>query len=350
MSESVITQLDTRIIIKNDSSVNWLTNKSHVLLKGETAYEFCEDGNVKQKVGDGVKTWEELDYFGGEENTFDEDLTLTYAFGKYEPDETGSVVVPAAGKTMKELILDAFSEEVYPTLDTATKPSITLSNVGEFKAYEVGTKVTPSYTISFNAGSYAYGPATGITATGYSATFNGETLTTASGDFAELTVADGTNIRMSAYAKYGDGAVPVTNLGNDYADGQIKAGQTETKYSGYLTGYRNTFHGTLAEKSTVDSAAIRKLTASGKALSNGSKFDVTIPVGALRVVIAYPATLRDVTSIQDNNDSMSNIVSSFTKTTVSVEGANGATAIDYKVYTMDFAKANDKANTFSVTI
>ena len=68
------------------------------------------------------------------------------------------------------------------------------------------------------------------------------------------------------------------------------------------------------------------------------------------MVIAYPATLRDVTSIADVNGMNAEIKTSFTKTTVAVEGANGAAAIDYKVYTLDFANANDAANTYAVTI
>ena len=89
---------------------------------------------------------------------------------------------------------------------------------------------------------------------------------------------------------------------------------------------------------------------SGKALVNGNTFTVTIPVGAQRVIIAYPATLRDVTSIKDVNGLNADITSAFSKTTVSVEGAAGYTAIEYKVYTQDFATANDTANTYSVTI
>ena len=60
-------QLNTRIVLRNDSSTNWLSNKDQVLLKGEVGFEFQESGKVKMKVGDGVKTWEELEYFGGEE-------------------------------------------------------------------------------------------------------------------------------------------------------------------------------------------------------------------------------------------------------------------------------------------
>ena len=44
------------------------------------------------------------------------------------------------------------------------------------------------------------------------------------------------------------------------------------------------------------------------------------------------------------------VKTAFTKTVVSVEGANGYQAIDYKVYVMDMANANDTANTNKVTI
>lgn len=58
-------QLNTRIVLRNDSSVNWLANESIVLLKGEVGIEFLDSGKVMMKIGDGVKTWGELSYFGG---------------------------------------------------------------------------------------------------------------------------------------------------------------------------------------------------------------------------------------------------------------------------------------------
>lgn len=60
--------LNTRIILRNDSTANWLTNSNQVLLKGEVGIEFLADGKVKMKVGDGTKTWAELSYFGGDES------------------------------------------------------------------------------------------------------------------------------------------------------------------------------------------------------------------------------------------------------------------------------------------
>ena len=59
-------ELMTRIIIRNDSTVNWSANDDQVLLKGEMGIEFTESGEPKIKIGDGVSTWAELKYFGGE--------------------------------------------------------------------------------------------------------------------------------------------------------------------------------------------------------------------------------------------------------------------------------------------
>ena len=101
----------------------------------------------------------------------------------------------------------------------------------------------------------------------------------------------------------------------------------------------------------MNSALVRSLSGkSGKALAAGNSFNLAIPVGAIRVVFAYPATLRDVSSVQDVNGMNAEVKTAFTKTVVSVEGANGYQAIDYKVYVMDMANANDTANTYKVTI
>ena len=43
-------QLNTRIILRNDSSVNWGVNADQVLLKGEVGIEFLEDGYCDSSV------------------------------------------------------------------------------------------------------------------------------------------------------------------------------------------------------------------------------------------------------------------------------------------------------------
>ena len=54
-----------RIVSRNDTSSNWNT-ANPLLLKGEIGIEI--DTN-KIKIGDGVKRWQELDYFGGDNTT-----------------------------------------------------------------------------------------------------------------------------------------------------------------------------------------------------------------------------------------------------------------------------------------
>jgi hypothetical protein len=56
-------ELRTRIVLRNDSTANWLAHEGEVLLKGEVGFEFLADGQVKMKIGDGFKAWYELPYF-----------------------------------------------------------------------------------------------------------------------------------------------------------------------------------------------------------------------------------------------------------------------------------------------
>ena len=226
--------------------------------------------------------------------------------------------------------------------------------------------LTPTFTATLSAGSYTYGPATEVVASSWEITdTNGgsQTITTAkaTGSMTKFTVGKNTNgedaetstYTLTATATHNQGAVPVTNVGNPRPDStkRIAAG-TKTATSGTIKGYRKTFYGTKTTKvGEVNSDYIRTgLTGSTSALTAGSKFNVTIPVGAMRVVIAYPATLQDVTSISDVNGLGAEIKSSFTKSTVVVAGANAYTGIEYKVYTIDFANANDTANTYAVKI
>ena len=288
----------------------------------------------------------EIDQLDAEKVIFSQDLITTTAIGNIKL-SNGQATIPAAGKNLKQVWDTIFVKESNPT---TSQPSVSLT-VSQAKEYEVGTKVTPSWSAKLNAGSYSYGPATGVTAKAWQITdTDGHSATTASGSFPELTIEDNTSYKITAKASYDAGTIPLTNVGNEYAAGQIKAG-SKSATSGAITGFRNSFYGTLAEKAEITSDIIRGLTGkSGTALFNGNSFSVSIPVGAMRVVIAYPATLRDVSSIKDVNGMNAEISSGFALQTVRVAGANGFQAIDYKVYTMDFASANDTANTFTVTI
>ena len=346
-----------------EASVTTVTNDSgktdETILTEVTADNTYNSGDViiiKNKISDGKyqhtayvydgENWEAMDGNYNAENVyFDEDLITTSAIGNITL-TNGQATIATKGKNLKQVFDTIFVKEKNPT---TTQPSVSIT-ASNNKAYEVGTKVTPSYSSSYSAGSYTYGPATGVTASNWRATdSNSCSRTGQNGSFDELTVTDTINYKITVYADLSEGAIPVTNTGNEYAAGKISAA-TKSATSAAITGYRNTFYGTFTNKDALTSATVRTLTKSGRALANGSTFKITVPVGCYRVVFAYPATLRDVTSVLDKNDSNANIVTGFTKSTMDITGANNHTAISYKVYTMDFANAYDAANEFTVTI
>lgn len=268
--------------------------------------------------------------------------------GNLTKTQNGTATFATKGKSIAEALTDIFSKRLQP--GTPTAPAVTLT-FGQAKAYEVGTTVSPTYSASLSAGSYTYGPATGITATSWEITDTaGNTADTATGSFADVVVADNTNYKITAKANYGEGAVAKDNLGSDSNPIVKIAAGSATKTSGAITGYRNTFYGTVTEKAEVTSTIIRGLTKSNKALANGSSFTVNIPVGAVRVIFAYPAALQDVSSVKDVNGLSAEIKSAFTKSAVTVAGAGADAGIEYKVYVTDFAEPVAKDNSYTVKI
>lgn len=57
-------EIMTRIVLRHDTKANWDANSTEVLLDGEAGLE-TDTGKIK--FGDGVKTWAQLKYAGGEE-------------------------------------------------------------------------------------------------------------------------------------------------------------------------------------------------------------------------------------------------------------------------------------------
>lgn len=269
--------------------------------------------------------------------------------GNLTKEQTKTATFATKGKSVAEALTEIFSKRLQPTI--TSNPAVTLT-FGQAKAYEVGTTVSPTYSASLSAGSYTYGPATGITATSWEISDTaGNTADTASGSFADVVVTDNTNYKITAKANYGAGAVAVDNLGATSSPEIKIAAGSATKTSGAITGYRNTFYGTVTEKAEVTSTIIRSLSGkSNKALANGNSFTINIPVGAVRVIFAYPATLQDVSSVKDVNGLNAEIKSAFTKSSVTVAGAGADTGIAYKVYVTDFAEPVAKANSYTVKI
>jgi hypothetical protein len=301
-------------------------------------------------VYDGAK-WVAMDGNYNADNVyFDEDMLVTKEIG-YITLTNGQGTIPSSGKNIKEVFEAMFVKEQNPT---TTQPKVALT-FSQAKAYEVGSKVIPSYSATFNAGSYTYGPATGVTVTTWEVTdTDGNTSASASGTFPEITVADGTNYKITAKATHTEGAVPVTNKKTPYEAGKIAAGSKSTTSSA-VTGYRSFFYGVLdtaTANAPLTSAIIRGMTNGGA--YNGSKtFTLNGSATAKRIVIAIPASstragLKEVILTSAMNTP---VTDSYVKTAnaVEVEGVNGATAVSYNVYVYEPA-AIDAGEVHKITL
>lgn len=344
-------ELKTRIILRNDTAANW-TSINPVLKLGEMGIE--TDTNMF-KFGDGTTAWNDLAYAGKGEADLEikssqvvmsQDFTATVPFGTVTIPSSGSTTVAAEGKTLDEFFTSLMAKAKDPTV---TQPSVSISLAGA-GAKEVGTSVTPSYTVSFNKGSYQYGPDTGITATYAVSDTDSHTATAASGSFAAFTVTDTTNYKVSVTATHTEGAIPKNNLGTEVPGKKIAAG-SKSANSSNITGYRNSFWGGVKSKTgTPDSATIRGLAGKkNSAIGAGATGDAQESVGDMRVIIAVPAP-RTINSIKDTNGLNAEAFSAFTHTTVDVEGVGGYEAKSYNVYYKDNADACDKANKWHFTV
>ena len=264
---------------------------------------------------------------------FSEDMLVTKEIG-YITLTNGQGTIPSRGKNLSEVFEAMFVKEQNPTI---TQPSVNIT-FSQAKAYEVGTVVSPSYTATFNAGNYTYGPATGVTVTSWEVRdTDGNTATTASGSFDDITVTDSTNYKITAKANHTEGAIPFTNKKNEYAAGQIAAG-SKSKASGAVTGYRSFFYGVLDTSSAdapLTSTIVRGLT-NGGAYNSSKTFTLNGSATAKRIVIAIPASstrsgLKEVILTSAMNTP---VTDSYIKTAnaVQVEGANSYTAVDYDIY------------------
>ena len=273
---------------------------------------------------------------------FDEDITYTVGFGTLAK-PTSSAKFSATGKNVTEVFKALMAEQKNP--DT-TLPSATLdsNNIG---AKEVGTNIAINYNISTNPGSYTYGPSTGVTFSNYQATFNGETLTGASGTFTSVQVTDNMSLSISGSVKHSDGVIPKTNLGNAYEKGQIKAA-TKSLSKGTLTGYRNWFYGYKAGGATIDAANLTSANIRALTPQNGS-FPSTISTNKMQqMFFAIPKGKRTDVSVANNVNGAPCTVTKVTD--IMVEGANGYTAIAYDVWYVNNAAPDGGSNTYKITV
>nr|DAG74319.1 MAG TPA: hyaluronidase [Caudoviricetes sp.] len=278
---------------------------------------------------------------------FDKDLTYTANIGVLTVPSSGSGTISASGKNVKDVLASILASEKNPS---TVAPAVIIGTQTNFGTFEIGTKKNLVYGATLSAGSYTYGPATGITAKTWEATCTGVTgsKTTASGTF-ENVVAEATAKTITVKATYDAGAIPVTNLGNQYPAGQIKAGSA-SKTSSSLVGVRYMFWGPMTDASAeLNSANIRAL-AHNKATGTGALSTFGAGAGAKKVVVAVPAG-RKITKVLMPSALNADVTALFVKQSaqVQVQGANAYTTAAYDVYVYQPASI-DAGETYTVTI
>lgn len=262
---------------------------------------------------------------------FDDDITYTVAIGTLS-EPSGSAKFNAKGKSVEQVLSSLMAQEANPS---KSNPSVSFSSQGGFGTFEIGTKKNLTYTAALSAGDYTYGPATGITAQSWSVKCTGidEAKATATGTF-ENVVAEATPKKITAIATYGEGSIPVTNLGNPYPAGKITAGSA-SKDSDSLVGVRHMFYGVVKSADfELNSANIRSLkheTATKKTIGT-----FTAGEGAVKVIVACPAG-HNVTKVTLPSAMGADATADFVKQagTVAVEGAEGYTSAPYTVWVFE---------------
>ena len=157
------------------------------------------------------------------------------------------------------------------------------------------------------------------------------------------------SLKYKLTVTHGAGVTADDNLGDDSSPAVSITAGSKTKETSAYTPFRNVFYGASTTKPTLDSAAIRALTPTGKAYAAGS-LTINVPAGAQRVVIACDATKTGVTKVINQTAMNADVTATFTKSTVDVEGAEGYTAINYNVWCFEPAVPYENTATLVVTL
>lgn len=113
---------------------------------------------------------------------------------------------------------------------------------------------------------------------------------------------------------------------------------------------RGIFYGTSTTGDLYNtSALVRSLSNKELGKTSGYKFTVDIPVGTKSVIIAIPSTMS-LSAVNFRESMNMDVLSTFNVSTVDVQGANGYTAIGYKVYQYIATSAFSQSSHYDVTI
>lgn len=307
--------------------------------------------------------WSAMDgNYSADNVIFKSDLVLAGDYtqvGNLTKDKKEAKTIKTAGNSVSQVFQQIFTKRLDPAITSTPGANVKLLNNGSYTndniVLEVGSTFTPSWSASLSAGAYTYGPATGITATSWEITdTNGNSATSATGSFDQITITDNTSYTITAKATHGAGTAANDNLGTA-TDVKIAAG-TKEDTTGTVSGYRGWFYGykngsTKIDVNALDSAKIRALTK-----SNGSIPGELSTSQMQQMFFAIPAGKKSNVIVENKtNGAPQDVYGPFT---VYVKGANdymtpsevenGGKA--YDVWYVNNAAPDSGANTYTIKL
>ena len=266
---------------------------------------------------------------------------------------TGQTI--ASGTTFQTFVEKLLTKTFYPTFVT---PSATFTS-SISSSVECGTIANNTLTLALNRGQILGKNVNGIWSSSEFQNYRSGSATNYTINSSDLDLVN--TLTMNNYQviegintftgsiDYSIGYQPKDSVAADYSV-PLPAGKIDKTVTVY--GRRNLFYGCDSTNSVAytTSAEVRALSNKSLNPANGTTFTINIPVGSKMVVFAYPSSLRDVTSVKFRESFNAEIKEVFTKTVINVEGANGYSATEYKVYTYIPVSEFSQISNFDITI
>ena len=277
---------------------------------GKISYtSYVYDSTLDDGAEDGAHGWSAMDGNYSASNVFlKNEITLAGDFEKVGNMAKGDVV--AAGTSLEALFGSILQQELEPTNSLPTAEITASGGSGE-----VGSAFTaPTATLKITGvGSYTFGPETGITfaidnvklaegadpdaatnfATNSAVMAKDSTITLKAAGDGYRYADSSKSFTFSATATHTEGAMPVTNLGNNFEGAKIAAGDIEIADKAVtFSGYRKAFAGgtTAALNSETVRAAAASKTSFASMDTQNEALEFTAAAGATKVFFAYPST------------------------------------------------------------
>ena len=369
-------QLDTIIVLRNDKgadSVKFGTESSSVILKaGELGIHYlldengAETGNIMVKAGDGVTAWADLPQV---EAVLEQDVMLTYDFGKYDVPTGGYLNAGGKGQTFSQWFQEALKKTVNPTV-TQPGASMTASVANTGAELEVGSYITKiNWDGSTSNGTYKVGSGsdqgTGISSSNFTWSVSNkvdtQTSTLQDGSFditankKQITSTDSVayaTIEATVTIDTSSAKNPKNNLGEEVSSLKITGFTTagaktkDLSANASATGFHKPFWAVKAAAADLKtptaytSSDVRALANSANS-TKGFPTSLAVPAGSQQVI--FFARAGAYSSLTATDDKAMNAGVTFTKVAnaVKVKGNNeyaptGTDGFDYDLWYVDW--------------